>query len=117
MELPVDADHGSSVKDRRRVVELTRTGRLGKPDDGRHGVAGKRRQHGAELTAVHVNRHIEGVGRVIRQTAEDRLRAAEDSHPFRFTPRNSFANERDRGQGAAWKKGGLIGGYPHGIKF
>ena len=116
MQLAIDADHGSSVKDRCRVVELTRSGSLRKPQDGRHGVAGQRRQHGVQLTAFHVNRNIGGVSRVVRQTSEDGLRAAEDSHSFRLTPRNPFANELDSVHGTTWKKGGLIGGYPHGIK-
>ena len=96
IQLAIQADDRSFVKDRRRVVELTRSGNLGKPQDCRDRVACKWCKRGAELAAFHVNRDIGRACSVVRQTSKYGLRATEDFHSLRFTPVNSFANELDR---------------------
>src|SRR5258706_1262685 len=107
MQLAIQADDVSFVEDRRRVVELT-TGKLGKTQNGRNGVAGKWSKSGAELTAFHLNCKIGRTSCVVRQTTEYGLRATEDFDSLHFTPINSSANEFNGLHRAGRQERGLV---------
>jgi hypothetical protein len=47
------------------------------------------------LTGLHVERDIGGPARVVGQTAEDALRAAENLYALRLTPLDLCANQAD----------------------
>jgi hypothetical protein len=66
VQLAIQADDRSSMKDRGRVVQVTRGRHFGEPHNRRHCAARERRQHRFELLAFHVDRHIRGAWGVVR---------------------------------------------------
>jgi hypothetical protein len=110
MSFAIDAGDGPSTKDGGRVVELSLRPELSESYDCGNDVARERLQHRLELTSVRSNGEARGIVVVVREAAQDRLRATENRNLFRFAPFDTRSNQIERVHRACGRQRSLIGG-------